>query len=206
VKDKPGSSIPVFLDLLPNAPKTDQSREKFRQILRERFEQRLPNSVDRIWLLPPLILKPEGEYLALLLEARDLFVDGRFYACVAMCGIVGERLIKDLMRASVLVQTSSGPQTPPTVAFDQLERIQISGVIRFLNEANLLSEEAKNAAIGLTEMRNKYAHARGMSPQSDSLKAIEQLHLMVENTVSMFKDYEIRGGTFAIKAKSPKTE
>ena len=89
----------VFLDLLPNQPKTDQTRESFRQILRQRFEGRLTDAVERVWELPPMILKPHGEYLALLLEAREIYLAGHFYSCVAMCGIVGERLVKDMFRA-----------------------------------------------------------------------------------------------------------
>lgn len=67
----------VFLDLLPNQPKNDQGRENFRQMLRERFEERLPASVERIWELPPIILQqPKNDYVGLLLEARELFVAG----------------------------------------------------------------------------------------------------------------------------------
>lgn len=97
--------MPVYVDLLPNQPKNAEVRELFGRQLTEAFEKRLPAAVERIWELPPLMVKePLGEYVSLLREARDLFVDGRFYACVAMCGIVGERLVKDALRASVLVK------------------------------------------------------------------------------------------------------
>ena len=36
--------IDVFLDLLPNWPKNDQTRENFRELLRERFEASLPEN------------------------------------------------------------------------------------------------------------------------------------------------------------------
>lgn len=86
--------IDVFIDLEPNQPKNEQTRASFREILLDRFEQRLPQAVEHVWELPPIILKePLKEYVTLLLEARELFVLGQFYACVAMCGIVGERLI-----------------------------------------------------------------------------------------------------------------
>lgn len=84
----------LYIDFLPNQPKADKTRDNFRNILKGKLEERLEASVDRIWDLPQLAVEPEGEYLALLLEARDLYVDGRFYLCGAMCGIVGERLIK----------------------------------------------------------------------------------------------------------------
>jgi hypothetical protein len=85
----------VFLDVTPNTPKTDRTKEDFGNMLRQKFEQRLPGAVERIWELPPVILeKPFGEYVSLLVEARELFIAGHFYSCVAMCGIVGERLLR----------------------------------------------------------------------------------------------------------------
>jgi hypothetical protein len=80
----------VFLDRLSNAPKNDQTREGFRQVLRQQFQDELTNVVERVWDLPPMIVKPHGEYLALLIEARKLYLIGYFYSCVAMGGIVVE--------------------------------------------------------------------------------------------------------------------
>jgi hypothetical protein len=189
----------VFLDLLPNQPKNEQTRESFRQLLRQRFEDTLTDAVERVWDLPSIVVKPQGEYLTLLLEARALYLTGHFYSCVAMCGIVGERLVKDVFRASVLVQQGGAPQSPPEAAFNQLERVEVSGIIRFLKEAGLLNAEATRAAESLGQLRNQYAHARGQSPQPDALKAITLLHTLVEDTVSVFKEFEIKDGIFVHK-------
>ena len=116
-----------------------------------------------------------------------------------MCGIVGERLVKDVLRASVLVEKDGKPQRPADVAFDQLERVEVNGIVRFLKEAELLSADSAKAARTLGELRNQYAHARGKKPQRDALKAIKLLHTLVEGTVSMFKDFEIKDGVFVRK-------
>lgn len=192
----------VFLDLLPNQPKNDQTRDSFRNLLRERFEQGLSDSVERIWDLPPIIVKPHGEYLALLLEARELYVAGFFYSCVAMCGIVGERLVKDVLRASVLVQKNGSTQVPSGRAFDQFERVEVSSIVRFLEKADILSAEAAKAAKDLSEIRNKYAHARGKGATTDAAKAIKLLDDLVGDTVSFFKDFDIQDGAF-VRKKSP---
>src|SRR5262245_13554111 len=92
----------VYVDLLMNQPKNEINRKNVANLFRQQFERGLEESVDRYWDLPQLILEPKAEYLELLLEARDLYIGGRFYSCVAMCGIVNERLIKDTLRASVL--------------------------------------------------------------------------------------------------------
>ena len=193
-------TIPIYLDTTSNEPKNDQAREFRVERLRSQFERRLAESVERTWDLPAIILKdPQAEYLKLLLEARDLYVDGRFYACVAMCGIVGERLVKDLLRASVLVTTEKGPTPPSSEAFNSLERVEVSGLVSFLNKSARLGDEAAKAARGLIELRNAYAHARGKNPPADALQAIKMLHAIVEDTVSVFKHFEFREGRLAPK-------
>ena len=190
----------VFLDLLPNQPKNDQSRENFRDMLRQKLETRLAESVERIWDIPAVVLKLHGAYLDLLLESRELYVAGYFYSCVAMCGIVGERLVKDVLRVSLLIQKEGTTAAPSEKAFDQFERVEVNGIVSFLRESEILSKEAAKAARDLGELRNAYAHARGKDPKSDALKAIQLLHTLVEDTVSVFKEFEIKDGAFVRKA------
>jgi hypothetical protein len=194
----------VYVDFSANRPKTEQAKDEFREQLQIRFDKNLPDAVDRMFELPPLVLQtPDGEYLNLLLEARQLFVTGYFYSCVAMCGIVGERLVKDLLRASLLILRVAGPERPTDAAFDQLERVEISALLQFVGEAELLEDGPRTAAKKLLEMRNQYAHARGKNPFEDAKKAIGWLHALVEGTVSLLKDFEIKDGRFVPKtAKS----
>jgi hypothetical protein len=184
--------IDVLLDLMPNAPKNEQTKKDFGNILRQTFEQHLPEAVERIWELPPIMLQgPSKGYAALLIEARNLFIAGYFYSCVAMCGIVGERLIKDTFRASILTYKAGTAIIPPEEAFEQFERVDVSGISRFLKKAGVLTEEGEKAAHKLSELRNGYAHARGKEPATDAVTAIKHLHELIESTVSVFKDFEI---------------
>src|SRR6266498_3138720 len=144
----------VYVDFLSNQPKNEISRQNAADRLRWQLAMRLDASIDRGFELPSLIVNnPDGEYLALLLEARQLYIDGYFYACVAMCGIVNERLIKDTL----------------------------------------------HAAKDLGDLRNKYAHARGRQSKNDALNAIKLLQEVVEGTVSVLKDHEIKDGKFVRK-------
>jgi hypothetical protein len=194
----PDEYVSAFVDFLPNQPKTDETRGFFRKLLRERLEQRLSDSVERMWELPPMAVKvppqKEGEppqlgvYCELLVEARQLFVDGRFYACVAMCGIVGERLVKDLLRTAVLVEKAGETHRPSDAAFDQLEYVEVSGLTRFLKESGLLSGEAMKATLALGTLRNKYAHARGKNPPADAIEALKLLDALIADTVAVWKN------------------
>jgi hypothetical protein len=192
--------IKVYFDPLPNQPKTDQSREEIATLLRRGFEQRFADAVDRYWELPAVwTLNPDDQYRELLVEARELFVAGYFYSCVAMCGIVAERLIKDMFRTSLLIQRNGKTEIPTKEAFDQLEQVEIRGMINFLKESGLLIENAAKSARVLGDLRNNYAHARGKAPQTDAIKAIKELHVIVEGTVSVFKDFEIKEGRLVQK-------
>ena len=197
------NNMQVFLDVLPNSPRDDQTRKEFERMLRQEFESQLPKSVERIWELPPIVLKePFGEYVDLLLETRQLFLAGHFYSCVAMCGIVGERLIKDVLRASVRIEKDGQVNRPQDKAFDQFERVDVNSIVKFLKESRLLCGEAAKAADDLGQLRNSYAHARGKAPEADAIKAIKYLHTLVEDTVSVFKNFEIKDGVF-VKKKPP---
>jgi len=182
-------------------PRNDQAREEIRQYLRHRFEGKLPEAVERIWDLPKLVLKNPSEiYTELLIEAFDLYLDGYFYSCVAMCGIVGERIIKDELRAAVLIKKGNQVGSPDSTAFDQFERLDVSSIARFLNKAELLSDKAFKAADSLGQLRNSYVHARGKDPKADAISAIKMLHTLIEDTVSIFKDFvELKGGTLVKK-------
>jgi hypothetical protein len=193
----------AYVDFLSNRPKNEQTRTEFRQLLLAQFELRLPDAVERMFDLPSLIIKrrPSAEYLDLLQEARELFRVGYFYSCVAMCGIVSERLIKDLLRQSVLVLDEEQTKQPSDEAFDQLERVDSSAIIRFVNKAGLLNDGARKAAEYLIQLRNKYAHARGTSPKADALDAIKHLHDVVEGTVSLLRDYEFSEGRLILRQR-----
>lgn len=191
----------AYVDVRSTEPKNIQTREQFRQSLEDKFDLGLPAAVDRVWELPPVMLKrADDEYVRLLVEARELFTMGYFYSCVAMCGIVGEKLIKDLLRGSILVSTDGAAKRPADEAFDQFERVNVSAIVRFLNKAQLLSDEAKKAAEALVGLRNQYAHARGKNPQADALESMKELHILLEGTVSVLKDHEIVGSKLIPRA------
>jgi hypothetical protein len=185
----------AYIDLSSNRPKNETTREEARAELREKFEFNLPEAVERRWDLPSIMLpRADDEYVRLFVEARELYTMGYFYSCVAMCGIAGERLIKDTVRDSIFVSVGGVTKRPSEEAFIQLERIDVSALVRFLNASALLADKPRKAAEELITLRNRYAHARGSDYRDDALKAISHLHILIEGTVSVLKDYEMVDG------------
>lgn len=197
----PGNDlVQTYIDFRSNSPKDERSLYFRQEAMKQRFEAQVSDAAERSWDLPQLMVVPEGEYLPLLLEARELYEYGYFYSCVAMCGIVSERLVKDTLRASMRIARDSEIEIPSNEAFDQLERVEVSGIINFLGKAALLSEDASKAAKKLVELRNAYAHARGKEPQADAIEAIKKLHIIIEDTVSLFKNHKFRDGKLIDKS------
>jgi hypothetical protein len=193
-----------YKDVRANEPRNDRTREQFRHALEDKFDLGLAEAVERIWELPSVILKrADDEYVRLYVEASDLFVGGYFYSCVAMCGIVGEKLVKDLLRASVVIESDGTSRRPSDEAFDQLEHVDVSAIVRFLNRAQLLSDGAAKATTELAALRNQYAHARGKSAKADALKSLGKLHILLEGTVSVLKDHEIVDGKLLLRTANP---
>ena len=170
------SGIRLSVDFLP------RNEDDFLMQFLATLSDRAKEFFVRTKQIPDLTVR-RGPYFTLLLEARQVFVFGYWYACVAMCGIASERIIKDLFRSTVKIE-SSGKTTPPLPeAFDQLERVDVSSLTRFLRQCGVLSERGFRASDDLAVLRNAYAHARGKSPKSDALRATKLLHVLVEETV-----------------------
>ncbi len=124
--------------------------------------------------LPPLLIEV-GPYCSLLREARDVFVDGHFYACVAMCGISLERFQRD--------------KAEPYGGLSGHKMPAIRGLLKGVLESSSLRLCKKMA-----NMRNDYAHGHGLSPKKDALGALKWLHEFVRNETDLLQDYVIKDG------------
>jgi len=192
------STIQVHLDTVPNILKMPGQEEKVKGMLRRRVEQRLDDMISRYRELPAIIVH-FGKYSELLLEARDLFVWGKFYSCVAMCGITAERIAKELLRTSLLMRKKYQWAFPSDEQAAILDRIEMNDVRELLIKSEVIDENLRKPFQALSELRNKYAHATGKKPKEDAKLAIIYLHQIIEGTVSVFKNYEIKEGKLVLK-------
>lgn len=144
----------------------------------------------RRWSELPDLDPTMGSHVSLLQEARDLYVHGHFYSCVAMCGITSERIVKDILREHFAIRKNRRIIKIRKEAVAELDRFEAVAIARFLTKAKLLDSTVKNDVVKLAEIRNVYAHGSGVAPQADSLETLKLLHGIVERTVSLLKNHE----------------
>ena len=195
------NTIQVHLDTVPNLLKIPGQEKGVKNMLRLRNEQKLDEMISRYRELPAIIVH-FGKYSELLLEARELFVEGKFYSCVAMCGITAERIAKELFRTSLLMRGKNKWTFPSDEQSAILDRIEINDIRELLIKSEVIDENLRKPFQKLSELRNKYAHATGKKPKEDAKSAINYLHQIVEGTVSVFKKYEIKDGKLVLKQYS----
>jgi len=131
---------------------------------------------ERLSQLPPLLIE-DGPYCRLIREARDVFVDGHFYACVAMCGISFERFQRD--------------KAEP---YGAILKDKMSRVRSILKKNRLLLPKTLSLCKSMAELRNKYAHGHGLNPKEDALKSLEWMHSFIDNETNLMRDYVIVDG------------
>jgi hypothetical protein len=183
-----GKKQDAYADFRPNKVKYHLA-EELSKPTQERAVEALPVALsdspydawERLSQLPPLLMEA-GDYCALIREARDVFVNGHFYACVAMCGISLERFQRD--RA---------------VSYGATRKHKMRQVRSMLQE-DLLSETLELCE-EMANLRNDYAHGHGLNPKEDALKSLKWMHSFIDNETSLMRNYEIIDGTLHRNAK-----
>lgn len=183
-----GQTEAAYADFSPNAAKLRLREGLSKGAAEERAK--LPSNAlgkesfahdkdERISQLPPLLIEV-GPYCRLLREARDVFVDGHFYACVAMCGISFERFQRD--------------KAKPYGATRKHDMARVRGI---LQEKKILKVETLPLCERMARLRNDYAHGDGPKPRGDAFKALEWLHSFIDNETSLMRDYTIVNGVLS---------
>jgi len=106
-----------------------------------------------------------------------VFINGHFYACVAMCGISFERFQRD-------------KATP----YGAIPEHKMWKVRTILEDNKVLSAESLCLCKKMANLRNDYAHGHGMHPNEDALKSLEWMHSFINNETSLMRDYFIVNG------------
>lgn len=136
---------------------------------------------ERFSQLPPLLIEG-GRYCRLLRTARDVFVDGHYYACVTMSGISFERFQRDKAELHGAKKTGT-----------------MSEVRRILQKNMVLKVETLALCKKMAKLRNVYAHGDGLNPRKDAFKSLEWMHSFIDNETDLMRDYVVVDGTLIRK-------
>lgn len=189
-----GGTHPAYADFRPNDARLQLSKVSPKGPKQCRAEHP-PGVLDdeasvrekhlRLSQLPPLLIEA-GPYCYLLKEARDVFVDGHFYACVAMCGISFERFQRDKAKPHGATQ-----------------KHKIWEVRKILRKDNVLKPKTLVLCEKMAALRNQYAHGHGLEPEKDALKTLTWLRCFISNETDLMRDYVIVDGMLHRKRSCP---
>ena len=183
-----GQTTAAYADFRPNSAK----RELREELSKDSWEQatELPSGVqgepprdrlERLAQLPPLLME-DGPYCGLIREARDVFVDSHFYACVAMCGISFERFQRD--------------KAAPYGATREHTMKQVRSMLR---KNEVILPETLDICKRMADLRNDYAHGHGLNPKEDALKSLAWMHSFIDKETNLMRDYVIVDGVLRRK-------
>ncbi len=184
-----GQTQAAYADFRPNTAKHQLKEELSKGGSQEQVAE-LPSSalgepthskLERLSQLLPLLME-DGPYCRLMREARDVFVDGHFYACVAMCGISFERFQRD-----------------KAAPYGATRKHKMWWVRSLLQENKVLSPETLSLCKSMADLRNEYAHGNGLCPKEDALKSLAWMHSFVDKETNLMRDYVIVDGILSRK-------
>lgn len=187
------SQIPVFLDLTMNGYGGSPTQKRRFTLSQQRtiVDEAKTSSlrrVKRLLKLPPLMVHLDDDVLALLHEARNTYVDGRFFSCVAASATAADRICLHLATRYSLTRQER----------NSLLNMTFGQKPQKLLKLHLIDESDETVLRELNAIRNKYIHPRqsttNVAAARDSLRAVLLLHEFVEKTVSVFHDYVIEKG------------
>ncbi len=191
----PGGTQTAYADFRPNDAKAELSKVPTKDS-QQQCTELPPGVLDekalarmkylRLSRLPPLLIEI-GPYCNLLKEARDVFVDGHFYACVAMCGISFERFQRDKAKP-----------------YGATRKHKVWQVREILCNNKVLQPKTLALCEKMADLRNDYVHGHGLKPEKDALKALGWLRRFIGNETDLMQDYVIVDGMLHRKQrKSP---
>lgn len=166
-----GDAEHVYLDLRPNTVEHEkQGGNQSSETSLEKERQ------ERLRQLEPLMIEV-GDYCNLLREARDVFVDGYSYSCVAMCGIAMERFQYD--------------KAKPHGATRKHKMYEVRNL---LEEKRILKATSLDLCQEMADLRNDYAHGYGANPPEDAIKALAMVQQFIKLETDVMRKYYVIGG------------
>ncbi|MBL7148564.1 MAG: hypothetical protein ISS80_00650 [Candidatus Cloacimonetes bacterium] len=185
MKIKHDKSKKVYLDTIPNLLKESKNEKKISELLLTQFNDKIAEIIDRYKTLPAIVVDL-GVYTESLKEARQVYIEGYFYSCVAMCCVTAEKIAKNILIENLFLQKDDNFENTPEEAIKSFEKINLETIREILIKSNLISINLRKPYKKLAELRNRYMHRREITAtKSDAISALNFLNLIIEETVSL---------------------
>lgn len=140
------------------------------------------------------LLDPEeaGPFLKFYFEARDLYREGFFYSCIAMCRITAEKICKALVDVVNI----------PIKDKKRLLDLRFYNLIWVMSKLNIVDSEIFDHLDNIRRIGNNYIHSKGtLNSPLDSENVINSLGRLIDRTSSIFNKYDIVQGKLVPKSK-----
>jgi hypothetical protein len=193
-------TLSVFFDFvrnlydgLPAGRKAVETKQAAR-LLVETVTRTAAERVRRHMQLPVVIVhQDEGEFVKLLIEARQTYIDGHYFSAIASAVTTADLIcIRLAYRYSL---NSSFRRKLAAMTFGQK--------IQPLRAKGLFTDTQEKLLFQMNKIRNRNVHPRQRfserSLKRDALLAVVILHQILEGTFSVFRDYVIENGRLVPK-------
>jgi len=140
------------------------------------------------------LLDPEkaGPFLSFYIEARDLYREGFFHSCIAMCRITAEKMCEALVDIAKI-----SPEDK-----ERLLSLRFYDLVWVMLKLNIINSEIFDNLDNIRKIGNNYIHPKGsINPSLDSENVINSLGKLVDRTSSILNEYEIIQGKLVAKVK-----
>ena len=191
-------SFLFYMDTSSNLLKLGQGELQIKEQIKENFSKNIDNMIKNYKDLPSILVYI-GIYMDSLVEARQLYVEGKFYSCIIMCGVTAEIIAKDILKKNIYI----GDEKKNVLIEEELskvfDRIDTETIRLILLKSRLIEADLAKKFQRLLQLRNEHAHSVKQTQIEDALKSVKYLHEIIESTVSIFVDYRIENGKLVKK-------
>src|SRR5436853_1635350 len=190
----------VYLDVIRNGYEGLPPGLKRRQTLdlgRLRTEQFRRTAIDRVkrhLRLPTLLVHPDDEFLSLLLEARETYIDGYFFSCIASAATTADRI------CNLLAQRYRLPLRLQKWVLGET----LGNKIYKLCKEGVINKRQLEVLLKINRIRVRHLHPKSklskLTLKRDALAALTLLHELLESTFSVYTDHTFDQGRMVPKS------
>jgi len=179
----------IHFNATSNAIKNPDAKKQIEDQLRKKFEESIPEIINRMGEMNPFITHEVGLYSNLLNESQNCYAQGLYYSTISMIGIATERFCREL-EGKIKFKINGNECDIKSIFENNLKQHKRLNLLKI---GGLINDETFRRLDQIKTLRNKYIHPSEVgNPKEDSLKII---NLFIEILNSRFSDkYEIIRG------------